>query len=81
MTAEIAEARESLDSGAVLFAGSHGGVAGRQAVQFKISYLETVERLLDLYDTPAAFRAALLEAYPGLPGAGGVDALAAALYK
>ncbi|HIV15971.1 MAG TPA: hypothetical protein IAB18_08745 [Candidatus Avisuccinivibrio pullicola] len=81
VTAEIAEARESLDSGAVLFAGSHGGVAGRRAVQFKISYLETVERLLDLYDTPAAFRAALLEAYPGLPGAGGVDALAAALYK
>ena len=39
--AEIAEARKSLESGAELFIGGHGGAAEADAVQFKIDSAES----------------------------------------
>lgn len=77
--AEIAEARKALASGATLFIGGHGGAADADAVRFKIDYLENVRHLLAEHTSREAFLRALNEAYPGLPGAEGTEALAAAL--
>lgn len=77
--AEIAEARKALASGATLFIGRHGGAADADAVRFKIDYLENVRHLLAEHTSREAFLRALNEAYPGLPGAEGTEALAAAL--
>ena len=44
--AEIAEARKSLESGAELFIGGHGGAAEADAVQFKIDYLKKMKEIL-----------------------------------
>lgn len=77
--AEIAEARKVLASGATLFIGRHGGAADADAVRFKIDYLENVRHLLAEHTSREAFLRALNEAYPGLPGAEGTEALAAAL--
>lgn len=79
--AEIKEAENSLASGAVLFIGGHGGAAKRDAVEFKISYLQKVKELLEENDTPQAFVADLKKAFPGLPGEEGLDELGKALYK
>lgn len=79
--AEIAEAEKSLKSGAELFIGGHGGAAKADAVQFKISYLNTVKKLLAENSTPEAFVEAMKKAYPGLPGEAGLEDLANALYK
>ncbi len=78
---ELKQAQAAQESGAVLFIGSHGGMASPADLQFKIGYLHTMQRLLEHCSTAAAFSGALQEAYPQLPGAEGVDALAAALYK
>lgn len=79
--AEIAEAEKSLKSGAELFIGGHGGAAKADAVQFKISYLNTVKKLLAENSTPEAFVEAMKKAYPGLPGEAGLEDLANSLYK
>ena len=79
--AEIAEAENSLASGATLFIGGHGGAATRDAVEFKIAYLKKMKELLAANGTAEAFVKALKEAYPGLPGDAGVEELAKALYK
>ena len=79
--AEIAEAQASLASGAAVFVGAHGGAADAEAAEFKIAYLQTVKRLLAENATADAFAAALTAAFPSLPGAEGVPALAEALYK
>lgn len=79
--AEIAEAERELNSGAVLFIGGHGGAAQKDAVEFKIEYLKTIKSLLETAATAADFAAALTAAYPNLPGADGVPALAEAMYK
>ena len=78
--AEIAEASESLSSGAELFIGGHGGAAGRDAVEFKIAYLNKMKEVLDASPTAQAFVAAMKEAYPGLPGEAGLEELGKALY-
>lgn len=44
--AEIAEAENSLASGAELFIGGHGGAAKRDAVEFKIAYLKKMKEIL-----------------------------------
>lgn len=65
----------------MLFIGGHGGAAKRDAVEFKISYLQKVKELLEENDTPQAFVADLKKAFPGLPGEEGLDELGKALYK
>ena len=79
--AEIAEASESLSSGAELFIGGHGGAAGRDAVEFKIVYLNKMKEVLDASPTAQAFVAAMKEAYPGLHGEAGLEELGKALYR
>lgn len=79
--AEIAEAENSLASGATLFIGGHGGAATRDAVEFKIAYLKKMKELLASNDTAQAFVDAMKQAFPGLPGEAGLNDLAAALYK
>lgn len=79
--AELAEAERELASGAVLFIGGHGGAVRKDSVEFKIEYLKTVKRLLATAANADEFATALREAYPALPGADGIPALAAALYK
>lgn len=79
--AEIASAEAALATGAELFIGGHGGAAAADAVAFKIEYLKKVKQLAAECPDAEAFAAALSAAYPSLPGADNVAALAAALYK
>ena len=79
--AEIAEAENSLASGAMLFIGGHGGAATRDAVEFKIAYLKKMKELLVANNTAQAFVDAMKQAYPGLPGEAGLEDLGKALYK
>ena len=79
--AEIAEAENSLASGATLFIGGHGGAATRDAVEFKIAYLKKMKELLAANKTAQAFVDAMKQAYPGLPGEAGLEELGKALYK
>lgn len=79
--AEIAEAENSLASGATLFVGGHGGAATRDAVEFKITYLKKMKELLAANRTAQAFVDAMKEAYPGLAGEAGLEELGKALCK
>lgn len=79
--AEIAEAENSLASGATLFIGGHGGAAKRDAVEFKIAYLKKMKELLAANETAQAFVDAMKQAWPGLPGEAGLEDLGKALYK
>lgn len=80
--ARIAEVKQSLDTGAQLFAGSHGGVVKRADAQYRLKYLQNVRQLLKDKKTAADFAAALKRAYPELKESeGSVDALAEALYS
>ena len=79
--AEIVEAEKSLDSGAELFIGGHGGVAKRDAVEFKIAYLNKIKELLATNKTALDFVDAMKEIYPGLPGEAGLEGLGKALYR
>lgn len=79
--AEIAEAENSLASGAKLFIGGHGGAAKHDAVEFKIAYLKKMKELLAANNTAQAFVKAMKQAYPNLPGEAGLDDLGKALYK
>ena len=79
--AEIAEAENSLASGATLFVGGHGGAATRDAVEFKIAYLKKMKELLAENKTVQTFVDAMKEAYPGLAGEAGLEELGNALYK
>ena len=79
--AEIAEAENSLVSGATLFIGGHGGAAARDAVEFKIAYLKKMKELLAANETAQAFVDAMKQALPGLPGEAGLEDLGKALYK
>ena len=77
--AEIAEAENSLASGATLFVGGHGGAATRDAVEFKITYLKKMKELLAANRTAQAFVDAMKDAYPGLAGEAGLEELGKAL--
>ena len=79
--AEIAEARKSLESGATIFIGGHGGGGGKDAVQFKIYYLTTMKKALADNKTEGGFIAAMKKAYPGLAGENNLPELAKTLYK
>lgn len=79
--AEISEARKSLESGASVFIGGHGGAAGKDAVQFKIDYLTTMKKALADNTTEGGFIAAMKKAYPGLAGENNLPELAKTLYR
>lgn len=79
--AEIDEAEKSLASGAELFIGGHGGVAKRDAVEFKIAYLKKMKEILTANKSSQDFVDAMKKAYPGLPGEAGLEDLGRALYK
>ena len=79
--AEIAEAENSLASGAELFIGGHGGAAKCDAVEFKIAYLKKMREMLNANPTAQAFVDAMKKAYPGLPGEAGLEDLGKTLYK
>ena len=79
--AEIAEAENSLASGAELFIGGHGGAARRDAVEFKIAYLKKMKELLAKNGTVQDFVDGMKKAYPGLPGEAGLADIGKALYK
>lgn len=79
--AEIAEAEKSLQSGAELFIGGHGGATERGAVEFKIAYLQTLKKLAAECTNAEAFVSAVHEAYPNLNGEENLQGLAAALYR
>lgn len=78
--AELAAAEAALASGAELYIGGHGGAAEKSAMQFKADYLKTMQGAAAENSTAADFAKALKAAYPDLPGAEGVDAVAAKLY-
>ena len=79
--AEIAEAENSLASKAELFIGGHGGAAQRDAVEFKIAYLNKMKEVFEDNRTAQTFVNAMKEAFPGLPGETGLEELGKALYK
>lgn len=77
--AQIVSTKAALDSGAEIFIGGHGGAAGRDAVEFKLGYLQNLKALYEANDNAEDLAKALKEAYPDLPG--DADALAASLYS
>lgn len=78
--AEIEEAEKSLKTGAEIFIGGHGGAVRSDVVEFKISYLKTLKKLLADKETAEAFVDAVKLYYPNLSGEGGLDDLAKGLY-
>ena len=69
------------ESDATIWLGSHGGVADKAALEFRIGYLRKIQELLAGKPDAKSFSAHLKAAYPGLAGEEGVDALAEALCK
>lgn len=78
---QIAALEESLQTGAELFIGSHGGTAKADAVEFMITYLQTMKNILSEHKTAQSFVDAMKEAFPGLPGEAGLEELGKAFYK
>ncbi len=76
----IAELQAVKESGAEYIFGSHGPSATQSDVEFQIGYLETMKSLLRECETADLFGQRLIVAYPTLPGAEGVKAIAKALY-
>ncbi|MCI5601052.1 MAG: hypothetical protein MR362_07090 [Hallerella sp.] len=79
--AEIAAAKSSLASGAELFVGSHGGSTTKEAVTFKIEYLNALKRLAAESKDAKELTAKIRKAYPNLAGESNLENLAAALKK
>ncbi len=69
------------ESCATVWLGSHGGVADKAALEFRIGYLRKIQELLADKPDAKALTAQLKAAYPGLAGDEGVKALAEALCK
>ena len=78
--ARLAELEQILATGASVFVGGHGAPATVDDVRFRIEYLNKIKDLRASQPDAAAFTAALIEAYPGLPAEDGVKGLAEALY-
>lgn len=79
--ARIAELEQILSTGATLFVGGHGAPATADDVRFRIEYLNKVKELKSANNDAASFAAALIEAYPNLPGEDGVTGFAEAIYS
>lgn len=80
VNARIAELEEMISTGANLFVGGHGTPATTEDADFRVEYLKKVKELKANQPDAKAFAAALIEAYPGLPGEEGVAAFAESLY-
>ncbi|MGM9739730.1 MAG: hypothetical protein ACI3ZP_03920 [Candidatus Cryptobacteroides sp.] len=76
---ELLEAMKA--SGAEYFIGGHGRAADSEDLAFKTAYVEKIKQLLASCADSTTFATVLKEAFPGLPGEDGVNALAEALYK
>jgi len=79
--AEIAATKAELGSGCEYFIGGHGGQAQRDAVEFKLAYLEKLKSLSEALPSAEALVEAMKAAFPGLPGEDNLAGVAAALYK
>lgn len=79
--ARIAELQALLSTGAGLIVGGHGNPATPEDARFLIDYLTKAKELYAASPDAASFAAALIAAYPGLPGEAGVADFAAALYE
>ena len=77
--AELAATRAALATGAKYYIGGHGGLVEQPAVEARIQYLETLNRLRAEKKDAASFSEALKVAYPDMPG--DIAPLAEALYK
>lgn len=78
--ARLTELEQILATGATIFVGGHGAPATADDVRFRIEYLNKIKELKSTSADAATFSAALIEAYPGLPGEDGVESLAKSLY-
>jgi len=78
--AEIAETQNALGSGCDVFVGGHSGLSSREALEWKISYLDTLRAALAENATAEEWQQAILAAYPELPGADNLAGLAKAFY-
>lgn len=76
--AQIAASEASLQTGAELFIGGHGGAVSRADAEFRLDYFKNLKSLYEANDNAEDLAKALKAAYPDLPG--DADALAAALY-
>lgn len=81
LEAEIIETENELNSGCVVFVGSHGGSADRSTVEFKLAYLQKAKALRESCETASDWANSMKEAFPSLPGEEGLDILAETLYK
>jgi len=73
--------KEAKAVGVAYVLGGHGGVATKDALNFRIAYLEKMQQLLNENKNAGSFANALKAAYPGLAGEDAVKDLAQALYK
>mgnify|MGYP001670689269 CR=1 FL=1 len=73
--------KEAKAVGVAYVLGGHGGVATKDALNFRIAYLEKMQQLLNENKTAGSFANALKAAYPGLAGEDAVNDLAQAFYK
>jgi hypothetical protein len=81
VNAEIEEAENALKSGCEIFIGGHGGVAKRDAVQFKMDYLKKMKEVLKKSKTSNEFISSMKTAFPELPGVESLIEIAKAIYK
>ncbi len=79
--ARLAELEQILSTGADIFVGGHGAPSSADDVRFRIDYLNKIKQLKSENSDADSFAAALIKAYPALPGEDGVSALAQALYS
>lgn len=78
--AELDAAEKEQKSGATVFIGGHGGVAEPGALQFKIRYLETIEKELERNAGKEDFVEAVRKAWPSLAGEENLKGIADNLY-
>lgn len=80
VTAELHAAVKEKSSGATLFIGGHGGVAAPGALQFRIEYLETIQKALEEHADKHGFILAIKKAYPSLQEEQHLESIATNLY-
>ncbi len=76
----LADLKAIKASGAEYVFGSHGAPATQKEVAFQIKYYNTMKRLLSQCKSADIFGQRLIVAYPAIPGAENIKAIAKALY-
>lgn len=80
LNAEIAELKKALASGAVLFAGGHGGAVDKKTAEQRLAYLEAVKNMVAQNNDADGLVKAVSAAYPNLGPTDGLQAFAKAVY-